>query len=66
MEMPAGQPSITTPKPIPCDSPKVVILNICPKVFPATFFIAKLGNPSVSFIKFYISFQSLLAEGLID
>ena len=27
---PAGQPSITTPMALPCDSPHVVILNIFP------------------------------------
>jgi hypothetical protein len=35
MVRPEGHPSITTPKPTPCDSPKVLILNMFPKVLPA-------------------------------
>jgi hypothetical protein len=32
-----GQPSITTPTPLPWDSPHVVILNNVPKVLPGMF-----------------------------
>jgi hypothetical protein len=32
-----GQPSMTTPTPLPCDSPHVVILNNVPNVFPGMF-----------------------------
>ena len=33
-ERPAGQPSTTTPSPLPWDSPQVVILKIFPNVDP--------------------------------
>src|SRR5437762_1436452 len=32
--MRGGQPSMTTPTPPPCDSPKVVMRKSCPKVLP--------------------------------
>ncbi len=35
IETPAGHPSITPPMAAPCDSPKVVSLNVFPRVFPA-------------------------------
>jgi hypothetical protein len=31
--IPGGMPSITTPMPFPCDSPKMLSLKICPNVF---------------------------------
>src|SRR5207244_13546315 len=38
-----GQPSITTPTPPPCDSPKVVTRKSRPKVFPIAWKIASLA-----------------------
>jgi hypothetical protein len=32
--IPAGQPLMVTPMATPCDSPKVVMLKIFPKIFP--------------------------------
>src|SRR3989338_6653529 len=43
ISIPGGQPSTTTPTAPPWDSPKVVILNNCPKLFPAIFEYYTLG-----------------------
>src|SRR3989344_2443651 len=43
IRIPGGQPSTTTPTAPPWDSPKVVILNNCPKLFPAIFEYYTLG-----------------------
>src|SRR6266567_1800293 len=42
-EMPifGGQPSITTPMPPPCDSPKVVTRKSCPSVLPIARIVAQ-------------------------
>ena len=43
MSNPAGQPSMITPIDLPCDSPKVDILNSLPNVFPTNSFL-KVAN----------------------